>query len=79
MNLLILERIFFALEKGCFAGFMAAIRYVCSLAYSNPRYYPALPGLSIGCAVRFTEQTLLDSVDVYLVQASAETTHKDLM
>lgn len=51
MNLLILERIFFALEKGCFAGFMAAIRYVCSLAYSNPRDYPALPGLSIGCAV----------------------------
>jgi hypothetical protein len=50
MNLLILERIFFAFKTGGFTGFMTAIRYVGSLTCLYLRKYFTLPGRSIACA-----------------------------
>ncbi|OAI21292.1 transposase [Methylomonas lenta] len=50
MNLLILQRIFFVLEKGSFASWITVIRKAWSMTRLNPRNYFTLPGRSIGRA-----------------------------
>jgi hypothetical protein len=49
MNLLILERTFFALEKWNFAEFRAAVRTICLLACLNLRNFIRLADTPIGC------------------------------
>jgi len=50
MNLLILERIFFALEKGRFAAFMTTVKYAWRRLVLNPGAFPRPADGSVYCA-----------------------------